>query len=132
MNYLAIEEKVRRSFNEKLGYVAVKERLPIGHSSRTHKFDLFERGRLIGGISASPWRNRSGSSNTGGQDRAAAELLWLSLWEGRERRVHVLTDFEMATQTFERFRYGRFPHRITILHYDRRQDSFQKIGVLKP
>src|ERR1700722_19599725 len=100
MNYHEIEEKVRRLFNKQLGYAAAKKRLPIGDATRKHESDIYEPRRGIGGIKTSPWKNRSGTNNTGGQDRAAAELLWLNLWDGNERRVHVLTILEMANETF--------------------------------
>jgi len=134
LNYHKIEAKVRARFNARFSYNAIKERLPIGSSLRRHEFDLYERGRVIGGISTSRWKNRTKlkSNNTAGQDRAAAELLWLSLWLGAERRVHVLTDRRMATETFQRFQHGSFQTDITIYHYDRNKGTFARIGTLKP
>ena len=128
-----IEATVRRLFNEKWRCNAEKKRRAIGNASPLHEFDLYDHGKLIGGISTSPWKNRTKSktNNTGGQDRAAAELLWLDLWPDPERRVHVLTNYQMAAYTFERFRFGRFQHKITIYHCNRHTRTFTRIGTLK-
>lgn len=82
-----------------------------------HEFDMYHAGQLVGGISTSPWRNEGRRTcNTAGQDRASTELFWLSLWDGPERRVHVLTDEEMAEKLYRRYR--DIPMRVTIeLHY---------------
>jgi len=112
--------RVRSLFNELWSANTEKCRLPIGDSDHKHESDLFEKGEVIGGIRTSPWKNRTEkkTNNTGGQDRAAAELLWLSLWPGTEKRIHILTDWEMAVKTYERFCYGSFPKRITIYNCD--------------
>jgi hypothetical protein len=134
MSYLEVESQVRDWFNTAFGFHAIKVHLAIGNPDRTHEFDLFESNRIIGGISTSPWTNRTKeeTNNTGGRDRAAAELLWLSVWVGNEKRCHVLTDREMAIRTFERFQYGNFPHEITIYHCNVVTQCFHEIGRLKP
>jgi len=47
-------------------------------SGPKHRFDLYAESTVIGGVTTSPLKNSSGSSNTGGRDRVCAELLWLS------------------------------------------------------
>jgi hypothetical protein len=133
VSYLNIESEVRDWFNREYGFKAIKTVLPIGNPDCTHEFDLYEPRKVIGGISTSPWINRTDkkTTNTGGQDRAAAELLWLSIWVGDEMRCHVLTDLEMAGRTFERFRHGNFQHEITIYHCNLGAKRFTEIGILK-
>jgi len=128
---LVIEAEVRAKYNEVNGTNASKQRLilPGGHAQ--HEFDLVDRGILIGGISTSPWRTGSGRNwNTGGQDRAASELFWLSLLDGPGRRIHILTDEEMAQKLFSR--YGQIPMRapIDIHHYSVLRSEFSLVGTL--
>ena len=130
MNYLQKEKVVREKFNLNNNTEAVKATLPIGNEGATHEFDLFEKGRIIGGISTSPWFNKTGSNNTGGQDRAAAELFWLSLWSGEEKRMHILTDNEMAIRLYKRFRGVPLTAKIEIIHFDLNQSLFTSIGTL--
>jgi len=61
-----------------------------------HEFDIYAKGKAIGGATTAKYRNRSGSSNTAGRDRALAEILWLSLSPGLEKRVLVARDRELA------------------------------------
>lgn len=130
MNYFEKEELVRKEFNLKYNTKAVKAVLRIGNEGSKHEYDLFEEGKIIGGISTSPWFNKTGSNNTGGQDRAAAELFWLSLWDGPEKRVHILTDKEMAKRLFERFRGVPLKVKIEILHFYLNKGPFTSIGTL--
>jgi hypothetical protein len=64
-----------RSGNTANGCTAKKQTLTLGTTAASHEFDLYEASTLVGGINTSPWFNKSGSYNTGGQDRAATELL---------------------------------------------------------
>ena len=130
MNYLQTEKLVREKFNLNNNTKAVKATLPIGNEGATHEFDLFEKGRIVGGISTSPWFNKTGSNNTGGQDRAAAELFWLSLWNGAEKRMHILTDNEMAIRLYKRFRGVPLIAEIEIIHFDLNRSLFTSIGTL--
>lgn len=125
-----IESLARTEFNKVNKTKAKKQTLTIGPSRASHEFDLYEKGKIIGGISTSPWFNKTGSNNTGGQDRASAELLWLSLWPGKEKRLHVLTDKEMANRIFKRFSGATFPYRIEIHHFDILTNAFYVIGTL--
>ena len=103
--------------------------LRIGPTA-SHRFDIYEPKRFIGGISTSPWIVGHSSNNTGGQDRVSTELLWLSLWEGDERRVMVLTNREMATRTFERWEGCPFRHPIDIIFCDLCKETLETIGSL--
>jgi hypothetical protein len=132
---LKIEEQVRSEFNKREKTSAKKETLTLGGSGPSHEFDLYEKDKLIGGVSTSPWLNKPNgagkrSNNTGGQDRASAELLWLSLWQGQERRVHILTDKEMASRIFRKYQGAVFPNRIEIYHFDAQSVAFHLIGTL--
>jgi hypothetical protein len=117
---LEVEETIRQLFNTTRIVNASKRRLPVGRGGAKHEFDLYEANSVIGGISTSPWTNKTQirSSNSGGQDRLSTELLWLTLWEGSEERVIVVTDEEMARRLLRRFRGCPFPHRIEIVLFD--------------
>jgi hypothetical protein len=125
-----IESMIRDEFNKSNSTSAQKSTLSFGSGNVSHEFDLYEANKVIGGASTSPWFNKSGSNNTGGQDRAAAELLWLSLWQGNEKRVHVLTDKEMACRLFKRFSGACFPHRIEVPHFEINTKTFSLVGAL--
>jgi hypothetical protein len=124
-----IEVLVRAEFNKANTTSAKKQTLKLG-SAASHEFDLFEKSKIVGGISTSPWFNKSGSNNTGGQDRAATELLWLSLWPGDEKRVHVLTDKEMTDRLLQRFSGAGFPRRIEIQYFDVGANKFSIVGFV--
>ncbi len=130
MTPLQIESLVRAEFNKMNNTNAQKSKLSFGNSNASHEFDVYEKSRVIGGISTSPWLNKSGSNNTGGQDRAATELLWLSLWKGREKRVLILTDEEMADRVFKRFSGASFPSKIEIQHFVVNTRNFRVVGML--
>lgn len=124
------EESMRSRFNSFYNLNASKQRLKLGRSGAKHEFDLYDAGKLIGGINTSPWKNRSGSNNTGGQDRVSTELLWLSLWEGNEKKVIVLTDREMAERIIARFSGCAFPKKIEIILFDQNKQDFTSIGFI--
>ncbi len=129
---LRIESKVISLFNEVNGIESHKKRLQVGNAGATHEFDLYESGRVIGGVSTSPWTNKTKrrSTKTAGQDRVSSELLWLSLWGGLERRVMVLTDIEMARRLHERFKGCPFPKHIEVVHCDPRKGQLNAVGRL--
>lgn len=126
-----IEEEVRSLFNRHNQTSAEKAVLSLGRKGASHEFDLYNSGKVIGGITTSPWKNKTGSNNTGGQDRASTELLWLTLWEGNENRVMILTDREMADKLFKRWQGCPFPHQIEIIHYDESKRLFERVGMLR-
>ena len=127
---LDIERMIRQVFNQTYRTSADKAKLRVGKKGATHEFDIFEQSKVIGGITTSPWKNRSGTNNTGGQDRASTELLWLSVWEGNERRVMICTDKEMAERLFDRWKGCAFPHEIEVIHSDESGGSMTLIGTL--
>jgi len=125
-----IESMVRNEYNKSNNTNAQKTTLSIGHGNALHEFDIYEQNIVIGGISTSPWFNKTGSNNTGGQDRASTELLWLTLWQGSERRFHILTDEEMARRLFKKFSGAPFPHNIEIHHFEISTKMFSLVGTL--
>ena len=131
-NPLEVEETIRQLFNTTRSVNASKHRLPVGHGGAKHEFDLYEANSVIGGISTSPWTNKTQirSSNSGGQDRLSAELLWLTLWEGNEKRVVIVTDEEMARRLLLRFRGCPFPHQIEIVRFDDSSGILKSEGFL--
>ena len=124
------EESMRSWFNSFYKLNASKQRLKLGSSGAKHEFDLYDAGKLIGGITTSPWKNKTGSNNTGGQDRVSTELLWLSLWKGDEKRVIVLTDREMAERIIARFSGCAFPEKVEIILFDQNGKDFISIGYI--
>lgn len=127
---LEVESEIRDLFNSWYKVLGTKTKLRIGQNRTAHEFDLYDPNKVIGGITTSPWKNRSGSSNSGGQDRASAELLWLTLWEGDERRVMILSDKDMADRLLKRFQGCYFHHNIEIIHYDSSLREFEELGKL--
>jgi len=130
-----MEQKIRCKFNRQFSKNATKQRLPISGkrdgTRTTHEFDLYDDpGCVIGGISCGRWKTKSENNNTGSQDRVTAELLYLSLWPGRERRYLLLEDEEMANNIFRRFRTGRFRREIQIWRWISARARLKKVGVL--
>ena len=126
----AFEKIVRNSYNSKHSCNARKKTLPIGTQGAKHEFDLYEEGKVIGGISTSPWTNKTGTNNTAGQDRVSTELLWLILWPGKEKRVLILTDHDMSKKIHEKFRGTPFAKKVHVFHFDLENKSFKKTGEL--
>jgi len=127
-----VESTVRTEYNKYKGTNAKKTRLNIGIGCGTasYEFDLYEQDVIIGCISTSSWFNETGTNDTGGQDRASSELSWLSLWQGIESRVHILTDKEMAHRLFKKHSGAPFPHSIEIHHFEINTKRFSLIGTL--
>lgn len=123
---------VRDSYNSKHSCNARKEILDIGDQGAKHEFDLYEEGKVIGGISTSPWKNKTKkkSNNTAGQDRVSTELLWLILWSGNEKRVLILKDLEMSEKIHKKFRGIPFAKKAHIFHFDLESNAFKEIGEL--
>lgn len=124
------EEIVRNSYNSKYSYNARKKTLLIGNQGAKHEFDLYEKGKVIGGISASAWKTSKSNNNTGGQDRVSTELLWLTLWPGNEKRVLILTDLEMSEKIHKKFLGTPFAKKVYIFHFDLNKRSFKFKGEL--
>ena len=125
------KEKIARgSYNSKHSCQCKKETLTIGDQGAKHEFDLYEKGKVIGGISTSPWTNKTGTNNTAGQDRVSTELLWLTLWRGKEKRVLILTDHNMSKKIHGKFRGTPFAKKVHVFHFDLKNKSFKKTGKL--
>lgn len=119
----------RKAFNKSEGTNAQKSIVPVGR--KQHEFDLYEPEVIAGGISTSPWRNKTGTNNTGGQDRVAAELLWLHLCSHVKRKVVLLRDRAMAQGITDRFGGSSFfDPRIEIWVYDEMEDSIARYSDL--
>ena len=127
---LEIEKIVRDSYNSKHSCNTIKDNLDIGDQGAKHEFDLYEKGKVIGGISTSLWTNKTGTNNTAGQDRVATELLWLTLWPGKEKRVLILTDHDMSKKIHKKFRGAPFAKKVYVFHFDLKNKSCKKIGEL--
>lgn len=95
-----------------------------------HEFDIYAEGVVIGGVSTGTFFTAQGNANTACRDRACAELLWLMLWRGPEKRKYVATDRLMAEWLIRRFARTRFYQTIEILHYDSEQDKLVSLGHL--
>ena len=126
---LEIELSARSAVGRKYSCSPISCKLCCG-GGRPHEFDVYAQGVVIGGVSTSPLKTSGGNSNTGGRDRACAELLWLVLWRGTESRIHVLTDKPMASWLVAHFQGIAFPWQITIYHYDCSSDRLVEMGVL--
>ena len=125
---LAIEKMVRDSYNSKHSCNARKKTLRIGGQGAKHEFDLYEEGKVIGGISTGRWKTKKNHNNTGSQDRVSTELLWLILWPGNEKRVLILTNLEMSKKIHKKFLGTPFAKKVYIFHFDLENKSFKKIG----
>ena len=127
---LQIEEKARAAINKLHDTQASSNKRNLSEGGPIHEFDIFQEEKIIGGVSTSPYLTTKGNPNTGGRDRAIAELLWLSLWQGKEKRVHVLTCSSMAQWLFKRFVGANFPFPITIYWYCLEKDELEEVGGL--
>ncbi len=129
---LKTEERVRCLFNNQKRKHT--EKFPRRKNKLNHEFDLYEPSKIIGGITTSRWWNKTEkhSSNSGGQDRASAELLWLTMWDGDERRVMICTELDMADNLYRRWSKCPFPKDILILYCDlsKKGNNFSKVGTL--
>jgi hypothetical protein len=97
------EKMARNAFNKSQGTKAEKSVVSIGKAH--HEFDLYQEGIIVGGISTSPWVNRTAkqTNNSGGQDRVSTELLWLHLYKYTGRKVLILREKDMADGIYSRF-----------------------------
>lgn len=127
---LEIEAAARNAVGRKYSCTPTRRTVRLGAQGPCHEFDIYAQDVVIGGVSTSPLKTGGGSSNTGGRDRACSELLWLLLWPGVERRIHVLTDRSMADWVVRCFRGAEFPNSITIYHYDCSRDDLVEVGLL--
>lgn len=129
---LQVEDQARDAINELLGCSAISAKLEVGADGPRHEFDIYAKGRVIGGVSTGTHKTSNKKSNTGSCDRACAELLWLSLWPGSEMRVHVLSDIAMADWLVRRFEKAPFARQIEIYHFDRDRFALKLVGTIGP
>ncbi len=115
---LSVEAKAREAVALLYSCAPKCQRVAFPNGKPIHEFDVYAPNIVIGGVSTSPLKTSGGKSNTGGCDRASSELLWLSLWPGREKRIHVLTDKALAAWLVARYSGANFPHTISIYHYE--------------
>jgi len=103
MSPALFEKMARDAFNKSQNTKARKSVVSIGKVR--HEFDLYQEGVVAGGVSTSPWVNRTAkrTNNSGGQDRVAAELLWLHLCNSVKRKVLILKEKDMADGINHRF-----------------------------
>jgi len=127
---LAIEASARKAVNRLLKSNALNQRVTFSRDGPSHEFDIFEKGVIIGGVSTSTTKVGKGTDNTGGKDRAASELLWLTLWPGEEKRLHVMTDKSLADWLYQKYKGADFRYPISIYHYDQISQILTEIGVL--
>lgn len=127
---LAIEAAARTSVGQLFNCVPNSTRVAFPNGGAKHEFDIYAPGLIIGGVSTSPLSTSCSNRNTGGCDRACSELLWLTLWPGPERRIHVLTDLPLATWLVTRFQGVAFPRSIFIYHYDLANNLLTVAGTL--
>jgi hypothetical protein len=125
---LEIESRARAALSKHMSCQAESKKLAVGADGPLHEFDIYADGVVIGGVTTGTHKTSDGKSNTGSCDRACAELLWLSLWPGRESRVHLLTDRPLADWLFKRFSRAPFSRKIDIYHYNPAFDSLAHIG----
>jgi len=119
MSPASFERKSRDAFNRSQRTNARKSCVTVG--KKQHEFDLYQEGLIVGGISTSPWLNRTPkrTNNTGGQDRVAAELLWLHLCSSAKRKVLILKEKDMADGINNRFgNTGFFTPAVEVWLYD--------------
>lgn len=107
-----------------------KKKLKVGEFGPEHEFDIYLEGKVIGGVTTGTYRTSKGRTNTAMRDRAAAELLWLTLWPGDETRVFVVTDRRMADWLVRRFDYAPLAHSVNVFHHDSLRGDLHFIGSL--
>ena len=127
---LAIEASARQAINRLLNASALNQRVTFSEGGPSHEFDIFQEGVIVGGVSTSPLKVGKGSPNTGGKDRAASELLWLTLWPGEVKRLHVLTDKSLADWLYKTYKWADFRYPISVYHYDQISQILTEIGII--
>ena len=127
---LRVEAAARSAVGRVYKCTPVCATMPISEHGPNYEFDIYSDGVLVGGVSTGTLKTSGGNANTGSCDRACSELLWLSLWQGCETRIHVLTDRPLAEWLVRRFTGAVFPHSITVFHYDCSGNGLLQIGIL--
>jgi hypothetical protein len=127
-----LEPAVRAAFEQAFGVSTARQRLAVGRRGAEHEYAVHAPGEVIGAIVTARWAGPADprSGTTSGQDRAAAELLWLCLWEGRERRVLLATDLELAQRLAARYQGCYLPAQVEVHHCDLPSGSMYLAGRL--
>ncbi|EMO12127.1 hypothetical protein LEP1GSC165_3959 [Leptospira santarosai str. CBC523] len=115
---LDLEEIIRTNFNKIYNASTEKKELSPSKTASKHEFDIYEKGKYIGGINSSKRLTSTGNNNTGGQDRVSSEILWLSLWKGKEKRILILTDLGMQEYIRKKYKDWEFPYNIEVICFD--------------
>jgi len=116
-----VEQAIRQAFNEQFGFNAERRSVTVGRKTASHEFALHDAGKTLGAIVLPS--NRA-------FDTAAAEILWLCLWEGPERRVIITSELELAQRLVTVFHGCYFPTQIEAFHFDAASRSFYRAGRL--
>lgn len=127
---LNIESLARIALSRLLKCDAISKRIAVGTNGPTHEFDIYDSGKVVGGITTGTHKTSAAKANTGTCDRACAELLWLSIWPGEELRIHVFTDKPLAEWLVKRFSGAPFPRTIDIYHYKPASDAVTHVGTV--
>ena len=129
---LRIESLARDAVCQELSCAGSASKLQVGPDGPTHEFDIYAPGVVIGGVTTGTLTTSGGRRNTGACDRAASELLWLSLWPGTEQRTHVLTDKPLAEWLAKRYARAPLTTQITVRYYSAANNALTTIGKLGP
>lgn len=128
---LRIEAAARNAVGRIYDCSPTRRTIPVGENGPLHEFDIYAEKVVIGGVSTGTSKTSGANPNTGSRDRASRELLWLSLWQGPENRVHVLTNKPLAEWLVNHeFKGAVFPYSITIYHFECQADVLHEIGIL--
>jgi hypothetical protein len=128
MNWKRIQINASCAFNRRNRTEAIEKKVEVG--AATHKFDLFQQGKLAGGVTSGTWCTSNGKNNTGAQDHATAELLWLDLVRTVKRKVLILTDMQMAKGLLKRFQRAGFRKPVEIWLFDPQSGEISRKGNL--
>jgi hypothetical protein len=115
------EPLIRAAFNEQFDCNAERRVVPVGRKSATHDFALHDAGKVLGAIVPASERSF---------EVASAEILWLCLWEGPERRVVITGELGLAQRLITVFHGCYFPTQIEAFHFDAASKSFYRTGRL--
>lgn len=117
----ALEPVIRAAFNQQFECATERRIVPVGRKTAMHEFALHDAGKVLGAIV--PPSSRA-------FEFASAEILWMCLWEGPERRVVITTELELAQHLITVFHGCYFPTQIEAFHFDAAAKSFYRAGRL--
>ena len=126
---IKIQKAACKAFNRSNQTNACVQEVRVGTTD--HSYDLYEKGKVAGGVTTGTWKTSKGRNNTGAQDHAISELLWLELIQTVKRRVLILTDLQMVEGLLNRFQNAGFTKPIEIWHFNYRTRRICKKGLLQ-